>query len=489
MAGGIVSWGAYVPIWRLKRTAIGLALEGPSGRGTRAVASYDEDTTTMAVEAARVALRQLDLPAPSSLLFSTPSPAYADKTNATAIHAALGLDRACGAYDVCGASRSSVAAVGLGRRSVGDGACLVTMSDLRTGLAGSADERDGGDGAVAFVFANHGAVAEVVAEASTSAEFLDRWRAPGEVESKQWEERFGEQLYVPLGRDAFADACKEAGIEADQIGHVIVTGLHARAVKAVASRLGVRDDAVVASLVPVVGNLGAAASGIALADILDRAEPGALIATLGLADGADATIWRVTDAIVAARAARADANVPAVAVQIEAGRDDLSYQRFLTWRGQLRRDPPRRPEPERPGAPSTRRSDPWKYGFNASRCRACGFRHLPPTRRCLQCKAIDDMELERLADVEGTIATYTVDRLAFSMSPPVVGVVVDFDGGGRYRCEMADADLDTLEIGTRVRMAFRRMSITGGIHNYFWKARPIPASVLHEVKEDTRDGE
>ena len=84
------------------------------------------------------------------------------------------------------------------------------------------------------------------------------------------------------------------------------------------------------------------------------------------------------------------------------------------------------------------RSEGWKYGFNASRCLNCGFRHLPPTRVCLRCKSVDQMEPERLADVEGRVATFTIDHLAFSLSPPTVGVVVDFDGGGRYRCELTD---------------------------------------------------
>jgi len=44
-----------------------------------------------------------------------------------------------------------------------------------------------------------------------------------------------------------------------------------------------------------------------------------------------------------------------------------------------------------------------------------------------------------LADKEGRVATYTVDRLAFSPSPPVIDVVVDFDGGGRATVEMTDA--------------------------------------------------
>jgi len=473
MPAGIVSWGTYLPHWRLKRTSIGLALEAPSGRGTRSVASYDEDTTTMAVEAARVAVAVDGTPPPTSLVFSTPAPAYLDKTNASVIHAALGLDGAAGAYDLCGSLRSAVAAEQLGRR--GEGATLVVAADLRTGPAGGAEERDSGDGAAALLFGSHGAVAELLGEASASGEFLDRWRTPGELESKQWEERFAEQIYLDLANEAFAVALKQAGVAAEQIDHLIVSGLHARAVKAVKGKLGVAPGAHAPDFGPTVGNLGAASAAFALAEVLDRARPGQVIVALVLADGADAIVWRTTDALPAAQAARTATGIETVAVQMAAGRDDLSYQRFLTWRGELRREPPRRPDPERPGAPATWRSDAWKHGFNASRCRHCGFRHLPPTRRCLECRAIDDMELERLADIPGTIATYTIDRLAFSPSPPVIGAIVDFDGGGRYRCEMTDANPATVAIGQRVRMSFRRLSTAQGVHNYFWKARPIEA--------------
>jgi uncharacterized OB-fold protein len=209
---------------------------------------------------------------------------------------------------------------------------------------------------------------------------------------------------------------------------------------------------------------------------LERADPGQVIALVVVADGADVLLWRATDQLPAIRTARADAGVPTVAELIAAGRDDLPYARFLTWRGELRRDPPRRPDPERPGAPTMWRSAEWRGGFDASRCLACGFRHLPPTRVCLNCKAIDQMELERLADVPARIATFTVDHLAFSLSPPVVGVVIDFEGGGRYRCQMTDVDPDALAIGDRVEMTFRRLYTADGVHNYFWKARPAAGS-------------
>ena len=479
MSAGIAAWGTYLPSWRLQRAAIGGVLGGRGGKGTRSVASYDEDTTTLAVEAGRRALATGPGPgAVQDLFLSTPDPGYLDKTSATTVHAALGLPRACGAYDFAGSSRSAVATVLAAFAGSGGGAgaartTLAAVSDLRTGLAGSAEERDSGDGAAAFVCAPDGGVAELVGRGASSDEFLDRWRVPGETDSHVWEERFGEEIYVPLAREAFAAALKDAGLAEGDVDHAIVTGMHVRATKAAAAGLGVRDGVLAPDLLGSIGNLGAAHFAVALCDVLERARPGQVIAVLSLADGADAFVLRTTDALAEAQRARAEAGVPTVASQVEAGRDDLSYASFLTWRGQMHREPPRRPDPERPGAPTVHRSEEWKYAFAASRCTACGFRHMPPTRACLQCHAIDQMQAERLADVAGTVATFTIDHLAYSLSPPVIGVIIDFDGGGRYRCELTDASASEVSIGDRVAMTFRRIWTAQGVHNYFWKARPL----------------
>lgn len=80
------------------------------GRGHRAVAGYDEDTTTMGVEAARNALRGSTV-TPSSIWFATANPAYLDKTNATAIQAALDLPQETWAVDAGGSARSAEAAL------------------------------------------------------------------------------------------------------------------------------------------------------------------------------------------------------------------------------------------------------------------------------------------------------------------------------------------------------------------------------------------
>jgi len=83
------------------------------------------------------------------------------------------------------------------------------------------------------------------------------------------------------------------------------------------------------------------------------------------------------------------------------------------------------------------------------------------------------MAPEPLAGIEGSVATFTVDRLAFSPAPPIVDAVVDFDDGGRYTFEVADADPSALDVGTRVETVFRRLNSADGVHNYFWKVRVV----------------
>jgi hydroxymethylglutaryl-CoA synthase len=450
----ITSYAAYVPRHRLQYDELGGALGTRAGTGARVVASFDEDSTTMGVEAARRALPNGDRPA--SIYFATTSPAYFDKTNASAIHAALDLGHDGFAVDMAGSARSATGALRAAAASGG----LAVLSDIRTGRPGSADERTGADAAAAFVFGDEDeAVARIVAESSVTAEFLDRWRAPGEPASRQWEERFGLEVYVPLIKAAAERALQDAGVE--QADHVVASSPHARAATQAAKLFppGVAGEAA------PLGYAGAADLGVALVDVLDRAGPDETILVISAADGCDATVLRTTGRLPQARSGEP------VAEQLAHGRDIL-YATYLTWRGLLDREPPRRPEPDRPAGPPSARAESWKFAFVGTRCRACGFVEVPPARVCKKCRAVDEMDRAALAGAQGTVATFTVDRLAFSPSPPLIDVVVDFDGGGRYTLELADAAPEDVEIGTRIDMTFRRLYTSGGVHNYFWKARP-----------------
>jgi uncharacterized OB-fold protein len=109
------------------------------------------------------------------------------------------------------------------------------------------------------------------------------------------------------------------------------------------------------------------------------------------------------------------------------------------------------------------RAEEWKFGFVGSRDDSDGTLHLPP---------VPGETPVPMADALGTIVTFTIDRLAYSPSPPVVFAVVDFDSGGRFPVELTDVDAGDVQIGGRVEMTFRRLFTADGIHDYFWKARP-----------------
>ena len=414
MVAEITGYGPYVPYRRIERSTIAKALGSSAGSGLRSVAGYDEDATSMGVEATRNALAAIHSRTPEPkwspdvLLFATTKPPYQDKTNATAIAAALSLPNSVGAYDFVGAVRSGLGAIRMAATSTLSS--LVVLSEVRTGLPGSSDEANGGDGAVAFALGNGPNLTETLSVTSISEEFLDRWRTPGSTTSKVWEERFGETVYLPLAQDAILRALKEAGLAATSIDHVIATGLHSRATRSLANWIKTTLGATMEhDLASEIGHTGTAHTGMLLADLLDRIDPDRIVLLIQLADGADAIVLRTT---------------------------------------------------------------PQLLGFTASRCLQCNTRHLPPTRVCRTCHAVDQMRPEPAADSVGTIATYTIDRLAYSLAPPVVWAIINLDDGGRIASEVTDLDSDEIAIGQRVTLTFRRLyTATTGVHNYFWKAK------------------
>ncbi len=441
----------------------------------------------MGVEAARLGLRPLGEPALGQidrLVFSTTEPAYLDKTNATTIHAALRLDRQAQAYDANGSVRAATGAL-LTALTGSGGNTLVVVAGSRTGLPNSPDEREGGDGAAAFLIGGDDdpdrrtpgpVIAEYLGGASTTEEFVDRWRIPGEPRSRTWEERFGETRYVPLATEAWKLALDSAGVEPGDIARVIVAGPHARACRQVGAKLGAGTGGLADDLSSTVGNTGAAQAGLALAAVLDVATPGEVIALVSVADGADVMFFRTTDAIEGWTPHRT------VAHQIESGRAGLPYLKFLAWNGMVTVQPPNRPEPVRVSSPAAARNEDWKYGFVGSVDRSTGAVHLPPARISFRGGTLDDMDPRPMADALGTVVTYTVDRLAYSPSPPIVLARMPSCcstlGGGVYASLQPSQSLRTRRwlstpMIVSANSAGGTFNSADGIQNYFWKAKPV----------------
>src|SRR4029079_4789594 len=158
----------------------------------------------------------------------------------------------------------------------GNNTVLVVTSDQRGGLPTSADEAAAGDAAGALLVGgdtNGPVIAEYLGGASTTEEFLERWRTPGSTRSRVGEERFGEVKYGPLVEQAWNAALKSAALTPDQVAKVIVAGMHARAARAVRARLGTAKAALVDDRAAPVGNTGSAHAALLLTDTLESAPP------------------------------------------------------------------------------------------------------------------------------------------------------------------------------------------------------------------------
>jgi hydroxymethylglutaryl-CoA synthase len=465
---GIVSFGTYVPFHRIARKTIGATLGTGGGKGERAVASFDEDSVTMAVEAARDCIRGHDVSKVRSLTFATTDPPYIEKLNAATVHAALDLPAPVRALDVACSLRAGLGSMISAYESASAGGCaLATMGDIRIGAPEGAAELAGGDAGAAFLFGSEGVIAEVVATYSETLEFLSSWRLPGERFSKSWEERFAlTQGWGPLLASAAKNLLTAAKVSPGDLAWVVVDAPNARASAGLLAQAGFKPEQVIDARLDTIGHAGAAQVGLMLATALEKAKPGDRIAVISASDGVDAMLLRATDAIATRKPVRT------VDQWVGSKRADLGYTRFLKWRGVLQTEPPRRPDPQRPAGPPSLRTHRWKFALVGSECEKCGARHLPPQDVCVHCRASRQMKEVPFADGKAVVKTFAVDRLAFTPQPPMVAAVLDFDGGGRVQSELTDVEPEKVAIGDPVEMTFRRLFTADGIHNYFWKARP-----------------
>src|SRR3984957_1981439 len=165
---GIVSYGSYIPYRRLKRAAIAAVLGVPATRGERSVASFDEDSVSMAVEALRDALKATPPPDVRSLVFATTTPPYAEKLNAALVGAGALLPAEIRASDSTGSIPAGLSPMLQAAEAVAGtgGQAAVAIADSRLGAPEGKAEQANGDGAAAFLLGNEKGLGQIVATAS-----------------------------------------------------------------------------------------------------------------------------------------------------------------------------------------------------------------------------------------------------------------------------------------------------------------------------------
>ena len=461
---GIARYGAYIPVLRLERRLIGQAWGTRQPAGEVAVANYDEDALTLAIDAAMTCLGS-GTATVGGVYVATTSPPYAEKQLAAVLATACDLPRAIFSADFGGSARAGTAAVLAALRAVQAGAAasvLVAAADVRVGAPESELEGVLGDAAAALTVADHDVIAEFVDAASVSEEFTYFWRTDVQRTLQVAGGRFSNTY--GYGRDlgaAIRAVLERQRLAPKAIDRLALYSPDARAAVDLAKSLGFDPKTqLVESLQPHIGCAGSAEPLLLLARALDRAAPGERVLVGGYGEGADVLLFRATEGIGSARAA-----VP-VDRWLAAKTPLDSYEKYLKYRRLI--------EVEEVSDVVTNvlefkelKQDIRLYG---SRCRACGQVQYPMARVCIRCRAqeqLDDTPIAR----SGTVFTFTVDHLIPNLEHPLPMVVVDADGGGRLYLQVADAD--TAEIGEPVVLTYRRLHEGGGNRNYYWKARPV----------------
>lgn len=307
---GIVSYGTYIPTYRLKLADIAAAWKKDSheiipslGVEEKSVPAMDEDAVTIALEAATRSIATFSgNPSDIDVLFvGSESHPYAVNPTSTIVGELLGIGHSYLAADMefaCKAGTAGMAAI----------AGLVAAGHARYGLAIGADtaqskphdalEYTSAAAGVAYLMGNEGVVARLRGETSYSSDTPDFWRRDG-IRYPSHAGRFtGEPAYFTHVTGAATRMLEMTRMKPADFDWCVFHMPNGKFPRTVARRLGFTSQQLAPSLtVDHIGNPYAASAMLGLAAILDVAKPGQKIfmVSYGSGAGSDAFVWETTE--------------------------------------------------------------------------------------------------------------------------------------------------------------------------------------------------
>jgi len=306
---GIVGYGAYVPRYRLPATEVSRVwMEGKAGLPIKekAVPGLDEDTATMAIEAARNALARgsISPEAIRAVWVGSESHPYAVKPTATIVAEAIGAIPQVSAADwefACKAGTEALqAAVALVGSEMADYAMAIGM-DTAQGRPGDALEYTAAAGGAAYIVGpREQSLAYLEGSYSYVTDTPDFFRRPYQHYPEHGGRFTGTPAYFKHVINAVQALLDELGYAPEDFAAAVFHQPNAKFPQRVARMLGFSKEQIKSGLlVPEVGNAYAGSSLLGLTAILDEAQPGdrILLASFGSGAGSDAFSFVVTDLI------------------------------------------------------------------------------------------------------------------------------------------------------------------------------------------------
>lgn len=480
---GITAFGGYIPRLRLSRQSVVAANKwfnpGLAGnaKGERAMANWDEDSLTMAVEAARDCLNGTDVSKIPAIYFASTTAPFADRQNAGVIATALHLNEAVTAMDVGGSQKAGTTALlaAFNAARAGADGVIVTAADKRKVKVASTQELQFGDGAAAVMVGNERPVAKLLASHTVSIDFVDHFRGADHEYDYNWEERWiRDEGYSKIVPPAIKACLEKAKLKGSDVTHFVMPSLFGAVPKGMAKQSGIAETAVRDNLAATVGDTGVAHPLVVLVHTLEQAKPGERILVVGFGQGCDVLLLEVTEEIgkLSPRAA--------ISGHLKRRKAETNYMKFLAFNDQLPIDKGMRAEFDKKTALSMlyRKRD-MILGLIGGKCKVCGTLQFPKTQVCVNpnCQAMDSQEDHSFAGMTSKIMSWSADSLTYSIDPPAYYGMITFEEGGRFMADFTDCDAETVKVGAEMRMMFRIRDVDDvrGFKRYFWKAAPVAA--------------
>lgn len=347
----IIGYGAYIPRYRIKNEEIarvwknGQLFEKSNNVGgpikQKAVAARDEDAITMAIEAARRAIRRagIDPREIRAIFLGTESNPYAVKTAGVTIAAAIGgpTDILAATYEfACKAGTEAIqTSIGL----IGSGMVKYTLAigaDTAQGRPMDALEYTAASGAVAYILGEYmrgDSIAKVEASYSYAKDVPDFWRRELSPYPSHFQRFTGEPAYFDLIMNAAKNLMESLNYTPKDFDYAVFHQPNYKFPVKVAKMLGFRDEQIKPGLLSyIIGNTYSGSSLMGLAATLDVAKPGdrILIVSYGSGSGSDAISLIVDEGIEKKRDL-----APKVMDLINNGVKEIDYALYARFRRKI----------------------------------------------------------------------------------------------------------------------------------------------------------
>lgn len=310
---GIVSYGAYVPRYRIKPEEIGRVwgVDGAArGKGLmitqKSVPSPDEDAVTIAVEAARYMLDRVPDVDPADIgavYVGSESHPYAVKPTASIVAEAIGATPAMTAADLEFACKAGTAGIqaGLGLVKAGMVKYAVAIgSDTSQGAPGDALEYSASAGGAAYLLGTEHVIAQINRTLSFTTDTPDFWRREGMMYPVHGGRFSGEPAYFRHVTSAAKMMMDAMGTKPEDYDYVVLHQPNGKFPTRAAKMLGFTPEQLAPGLLtPAIGNTYSGAVPLGLAHVLDHAKEGdrILVSSYGSGAGSDAFDITVTPEI------------------------------------------------------------------------------------------------------------------------------------------------------------------------------------------------